>query len=240
MNPQKSIIIILMVIFLTYSVSAQQGCFIYEESPFYCTGISAEKAEQECSSYENCDYTRSFFENQDCSSAENFPQCQRLLCKSSCQQEYAGKCLSGEVPEGEENKWCSPGCCQFSYYGGNYCSFADNKWNCEVESKNKEVSQYIFAFPLSQNECQQSCQEGLLGSMENISPDAVLPSIQLYEQQNEQRNNLSAASSQTRSKDPLFFQWIFFLAIVFGMVYLLHAWWRWSKRNSLRAPHEEK
>ncbi len=215
---------------------AQEGCFLYPDSPFYCTDATSEKAQQECSFYEGCALLSAFFEGETCADADAFPSCQKVLCKSSCKEEFAGKCLGGEVPEGKESEWCSSGCCQFPYFGGSFCGYKENKWKCEIEAKNKDVGRYLFAFPIDELTCSQQCSQGLLSvekaqpeKIGNVSGETILPSLPSYPVQQYPAKDVG---------DSLFLLWLLFFAFVAGMIYLAHALWRYSKRSKLHLPEE--
>ena len=213
------------------SVAAAEGCFIHPDSTLYCTNITSEKAAQECSFYDNCVLSAAFFEGASCTDPEQFPQCQKISCKSTCKDEFIGKCVGGEIPAGKEAEWCSSGCCQFPYFGGSFCGHKENKWKCEIEANNKEVIQYLFVFPLNEFTCVQQCSGGQL-SIEKFRPEnvteTILPSLPSYP---------STAESEP-STDSLFLQWALFFTFLMGLVYLIHAWWRWSRRTKLHIPSE--
>lgn len=146
------------------SASAQTGCFTYKESTFYCSDLSQVQAEEECSLYEKCNLEKNYFPQKSCGSNSNeqqFPQCQLVLCKSSCNKELSGKCAAGEVPENEMVSWCSPGCCRFDYMGGSFCEFKENKGLCEIEARNKEAPGFNFNQQLSEEECLDICSQQL-------------------------------------------------------------------------------
>ena len=48
------LVLILSILFSMTLTLAQSGCFLYSESPFYCSDLSEEKAEAECLLYEDC------------------------------------------------------------------------------------------------------------------------------------------------------------------------------------------
>lgn len=220
-----------MFLLMLPSVAAAEGCFIHPDSTFYCTNITPEKAAQECSFYDNCVLPAAYFENVSCADYEKFSQCQKILCKSSCKEEFIGKCVGGEISAGKGAEWCSPGCCQFPYFGGSFCGYKENKWKCETEAKNKEVAQYLFVFPMNEFTCAQQCNDGLL-SIEKFQPEnvteTILPSLPSY----------PSAAENEPSTNSLFLQWALFFTFLTGSVYLIHAWWRWSKRTRLHLPPE--
>ncbi|MBI2665499.1 hypothetical protein HYX12_02680, partial [Candidatus Woesearchaeota archaeon] len=143
-----STLIILLVISLA---SAQTGCFLYPESPFFCQQISLEQAQEECSVFNRCSVER-VFKEAPCSS---LPECFTILCKDTCQEEYAGRCASGIA----NSSWCAPGCCQFSYFDGEFCEPTAGKGICEVEAKNREAISYRFTDALQITECHEQCKK---------------------------------------------------------------------------------
>lgn len=159
MNEMRGLfLVVLLLLFLIPFVSADilEGCFLLPESSFYCQNILVSSAREECSFAPGCVLETVFSEGTDCNDHTLFPQCQEVLCKSSCRPQLAGKCLSGAVPEGEEQKWCSPGCCQY-IAGSTFCGPVDSKWNCEAQAYNRNATQYRFAL-LESAECVSLCQ----------------------------------------------------------------------------------
>lgn len=232
----KTLLFIVFVSVLVPPALAQEGCFLYPGSHFYCTDVTSEKAQQECSFYEGCALLSAFFEGETCANADAFPSCQKVLCKSSCKEEFMGNCLGGEVPKGMEQEWCSSGCCQFPYFGGSFCEYQETKWRCEIEAKNKDAAQYIFAFPLDKFTCEQQCSQGLLSSeksrpenIENVSGETILPSLPPYPVQQDPAKKVG---------DSLFLLWLLFFAFVAGTIYLAHAIRHYSKRSKLHLPEE--
>ncbi len=232
----NKILMTLLVLLVVPPALAQEGCFLYPDSPFYCTNIAPEKAQQECSFYEGCALLSAFFEGETCANADAFPSCQKVLCKSSCKEEFTGKCLGGEVPKGTEQEWCSSGCCEFPFFGGSFCEYQETKWRCEIEAKNKEAAQYIFAFPMDEFTCEQQCSQGLLyleksqpENIENVSGETILPSLPSYPVQQDPAR---------KAGDSFFLLWLLFSAFVAGMIYLAHAIRRYSKRSKLHLPEE--
>ena len=118
--------------FMFSLVTAETGCFLFEDSDAYCQTIDREEADFECSLF-GCDVEEKFFAEKDCSNLLEFPHCKKVLCKSSCQEDFLGKCSAGEIPAGGETEWCSPGCCKFSFFGSEFCGFEENKWLSEIQ-----------------------------------------------------------------------------------------------------------
>ncbi|MBU0456614.1 MAG: hypothetical protein ABH824_03980 [Nanoarchaeota archaeon] len=182
--------LLLIIIFISFNlialasaVSAQQGCFLYEESQYYCNDLNINEAEQECSIYEGCSIDEAYYSEDSCTNLQNFPYCEKVLCKSTCEDEFLGKCSAGKIPEGKENEWCVSGCCQFNYYDNDYCGFKKSKWLCEIEAKNRNTIQFIFGYPADENSCNQQCAQGIISwekvskglQVETVSEDLSLP-----------------------------------------------------------------
>jgi hypothetical protein len=164
---------------------AQIGCFTHVNSPFYCSDLDAIQAQQECSIYEDCILEQNFFPDQTCIDVISFPECSYVNCKSSCQPEISGLCLAGEIPAGEETQWCSPGCCMFPYYGGDYCEYQANKWLCENDAQNKGASNLAYFTEFSEEQCTASCSTGAAtqADLEPVTPpqQVVSPEQQIIQ-----------------------------------------------------------
>lgn len=146
------LVLILSILFSMTLTLAQSGCFLYSESPFYCSDLSEEKAEAECLLYEDCALNNVFHLEESCIKKETFPECKVILCKDNCQKEVAGKCFGGEILITEKDQWCNSGCCYFEYYQNNYCNYKENKASCETEARNKDA--ITFSFDLNKKEAQ--------------------------------------------------------------------------------------
>ncbi|HLD72481.1 MAG TPA: hypothetical protein VJA23_02765 [Candidatus Nanoarchaeia archaeon] len=166
----KKRILIFTVLFLISSISVYSGCFLYPESTYYCSDLSQEQAEQECTQY-SCQLETVFFSEASCGDNQLFSECTPILCKGSCTKELLGKCSSGAVPQGEEEIWCSSGgCCQFDYLSGSYCNYKSSKALCEIEAKNKDVQQFGFDSLISQEQCPSLCSQQQLNlDLETVS-----------------------------------------------------------------------
>src|SRR3989338_3339497 len=166
----KKRILIFTVLFLISSISVYSGCFLYPESTYYCSDLSQEQAEQECTQY-SCQLETVFFSEASCGDNQLFSECTPILCKGSCTKELLGKCSSGAVPQGEEQIWCSSGgCCQFDYLSGSYCNYKSSKALCEIEAKNKDVQQFGFDSLISQEQCPSLCSQQQLNlDLETVS-----------------------------------------------------------------------
>ena len=147
----------LFVLFFASYASAQSGCFINPESTYYCSDLTFAEAELECSLL-GCPVEDYFFTEETCNDKELFTECQSVLCKSTCTQELLGRCQTGPVPEGQEDLWCSSGgCCQFELTAGKYCEYKSSKGLCEVEARNKDITEFSFVIDLSRSLCQEWC-----------------------------------------------------------------------------------
>lgn len=154
---QRWMIILWWLILLSVFTLAESGCFLYPESSLYCSDVERQPAEEECSLFEDCAIDTSFSSGKSCENLTAFPECQLVLCKSSCQQEFSGQCGAGGLPASEREEWCSPGCCRFTSRDQNHCSYTSNKWFCEVEVRNKLVQEFNFNLELLKPECNQEC-----------------------------------------------------------------------------------
>ena len=143
--------LILVVLLLLPLALAQSGCILDKENPFYCQDKEETEAMKICNYFGDCVYQK----GQSCSA---FPECQKVLCKSFCQETYFGLCTAGEVPAGEQEQWCMPGCCQFSYYNTSFCSSEPSQWHCEIAAENREASEYRFLPALAKDNCNAVCQ----------------------------------------------------------------------------------
>lgn len=165
----KKTILIFIALFLASFIFVYGGCFLYPESTYYCSDLSPEQAEQECTQY-GCQLETVFFSEASCGDNQLFSECTPILCKGSCTQELLGKCSSGAVPLGEEQIWCSSGgCCQFNYLSGSFCSYKSSKALCEIEAKNKDLQQFGFDSLISQEQCTSLCSQQLTLDLETVS-----------------------------------------------------------------------
>lgn len=153
--------LMLVVLLAASLVSAEEGCYIYKESALYCFDLGREDALGDCSIYGGCMFEKIFFEGKSCSNLDMFLECEEILCKSTCDYETRGNCWAGEVPAGEEQVWCSSGCCRFEYYKEEFCEFKKNKWLCEIEAKNKDIKQFKFE-AMDEKECREICSKALI------------------------------------------------------------------------------
>jgi len=257
---KKIIFGIALMFFLMIGVSlitAESGCFTYSDSPLYCNDIENSEAEVECSFYEDCNLQTNFNAQQSCTEVTAFSECEQILCKSSCQYESRGGCASGEVPEEEEQQWCSPGCCMFSDASGDYCSYEQTKWLCENNANNRNVNTFGFETSWSEPECNSKCS-GASGLPSSSSPSysssssvvqsAVSPredsSVSTYSLQ--QSPSSSSAKPLTISVESSSGAWWWILGtlVLIALVYLaVRTYLRWEElfsRASTGFIHEEK
>ncbi|MFH0701894.1 MAG: hypothetical protein V2A62_05675 [Candidatus Woesearchaeota archaeon] len=200
-------------------VSAQTGCFSYPDSALYCNEIEMEQAQQECFFYSDCSLEQYFSSGESCQNQDLFPPCQKVWCKSTCRQEWNGKCSAGSFALTEKEQWCSAGCCQFKYSGSEYCGFKKNHWLCEIESKNKEATTYSFNSPLSEEVCLHQCgkvsiEEEQTAANEDNSSILVSPLVQ------DENENSSLG----------IFWWGLFILILFLGFY---SWNKWKGKFTL-------
>lgn len=153
----KPVLFLGIVLLSSFFVLADDGCFTYPESTLYCTIVPQELAETECNFFEGCDFSATFNSGLDCSDASLFSECQKIMCKSTCEKTYLGRCSGGAIPEGQEQEWCSAGCCQLSYLGQDHCDSAKTKWECNINARNKELSSFMFISSLGKEECTAFC-----------------------------------------------------------------------------------
>lgn len=191
----------ILIISLLTLVSAQ--CFTYPESSLFCTPINTEEAQQECSFYSDC-FVEQHYTEVECTQVE---ACQKIPCKSTCQEEFRSRCSAGEVPLNEKEYWCSSGCCQFEYFEGEYCTYQNNRWRCQIESENREVPLFNFEL-MSESECSALC------SPSNVSDNSLIS----------EQPTLSKGSSST-------LWWIITLVFIFVGAYLFAGYFFKRKVN---------
>ncbi len=149
--------VLIVVLLLSFPfLLAAPSCFLYENSPLYCTDLEQGEAESECLQYGDCTMPQ-YFTTDACSFR---PECQKVICKSSCLEEFVGKCITGAIPFGEEAAWCSSGCCSFAYDGQNYCNLKPTKWHCENEAYNRGSPEFSFDTDKDEEICMAFCASG--------------------------------------------------------------------------------
>jgi hypothetical protein len=151
-------IILLFIILLLAAVSvfAETGCYLDPNSDGYCTELELTVAQEECHLNDDCEISTVFANDQACS---NFDECEVILCKSSCEQEFAGLCTSGPVPTNQADLWCqSEGCCRFYNSGTNpFCQIEDNKWLCHIAATNVESENLDWDQSINKISCKETC-----------------------------------------------------------------------------------
>ncbi len=164
-------ILILILVLLTFPIAlAQSGCFLSKDSSFYCQTIDKEQALEECQN-KQCNLETSFIENKDCTK-ENFPQCEQILCKSSCQQDFLGNCLSGPIPNDNKEEWCQPGCCSYLANEKLSCSYQNRQGICEAQARNKNENEFYYQ-PLEKPQCESLCQTKIT-TVEDLSSNGFI------------------------------------------------------------------
>lgn len=175
---------IFVFLFSIKLISAQEGCYLYPDSQLYCFSLENQDALEDCMSHDDCRLSEVFFPDQDCQDQTTFPVCEEVFCKSTCDYTFLGKCLGGKITPGQEQLWCSPGCCRF-HSTPPFCSFQQTKWLCEVEARNKAAPQFNFDPSLTQAACQAYCSQTPPQTitqnlpMEPVSPPPSLPVVEV-------------------------------------------------------------
>jgi hypothetical protein len=253
--------LILSIILSANIVLAQTGCFLYPESPFYCSDLNMEKAEAECLLYDNCDLTNNFYLEESCANKETFSECQVVLCKDTCQNEVLGKCLGGEISISEKDQWCNSGCCYFEYYQDNYCDYKESKGDCEIEARNKDAEEFNFNLNKKEAQCLNFCVQEeyldpLIGSnlffeevSEKLDPIVTFSNINIDTNLAEEKEELFQPELENK-KDYL--PWVlliglFLAAIIFyfyrkpnALKKQLNAIFNFIKKNILSRKRKEK
>jgi len=209
--------------------SAAADCFTYQDSPFYCTEMSKQDAVNECSLYPGC--VNSIFSTPQ--SCAELPECQKVLCKSTCRETFLGNCASGEVPSGEEEQWCSAGCCSFQYGNQNYCQYTTDKWRCAVAAQNKFVVNYNFDTNLNQQSCSNFCSQNSFGSTV-VSQQPANPA-QTLEKISKPQQNVPIPSEQ---QDYAVLWIIILILLLAALFYFYHYFHRSLRQTNL--PSVEK
>lgn len=199
--------ILITVLLLSLTIVLADGCFLYPDSVVYCTDISLQEAQEECSFQERCEIQESFKDAVTCSS---LPECQKIICKTSCREEFAGRCPEGQVGEND----CKTGCCQFDYSSGQqlsekFCDYTLSQRNCEIEAKNKEATGYFFNTQLNAKSCTLWCGQG-----KNISNKLEMVTA------------LSSPPQQELTTSPVLRVVINTLLIILGLAAFFYILWR--------------
>lgn len=157
------LILLLPIVIFSQSSLASGGCFISPDSDLFCKFINLIELEQECGSLEGCNLNEHFLYEQNCSQVQ---ACKKVLCKSSCDLEYLGRCLQGEIPEGEFKEWCFEGCCRFELLTNSYCQIEKTKQSCGIEASNKGVNEISWDITQGKESCLSSCGGIALSDLE--------------------------------------------------------------------------
>ncbi len=226
------LLFLVLFLLLPFSVFAEQGCFLYLDSPEYCQVISKELATEECLLFNRCE-VKEVFVRDTCSSRE---ECRKIICKSSCRNEFAGRCPAGEAPD---TQWCTPGCCQFAYGEKTFCSSVQSKSRCIVEVQNRDVTEYRFT-ALDTVLCQQYCAEKkLLPGEEQTLLEKQGPETAENEEVTDLAEKAEKKEEETTKKEEASFTsglfWILLLLAV-GFAFLFQLLW---KRAHRFLPQEE-
>lgn len=151
---KKSINTLLLIfLFIIPYIHAQSGCFLYAKSPSYCQDIESNQAQIECAEFEDCNLNTAL----SISPCSTLITCQKILCKDTCTQVYAGLCPSGSLTPEEQDHWCSPGCCRIHYESGNVCTYLQTQSACEQQAKQQHASAFNYDSTLTQSTCQNYC-----------------------------------------------------------------------------------
>jgi len=161
-------IILLSVVIFSQLTLASGGCFISPDSDLFCKFINLIELEQECNSLEGCNLNDHFLYEQNCSQVQT---CKKVLCKSSCDLEYLGRCLQGEIPEGEFEEWCSEGCCRFKLLTNDYCRTEKTKQSCGIEASNRGIYEVSWDTTLDEDSCLSSCEQIYSSDLESFNFD---------------------------------------------------------------------
>ncbi|MBI2662259.1 hypothetical protein HYX11_02260 [Candidatus Woesearchaeota archaeon] len=202
-----------------YLVSAVNGCFLYKESARYCQDIDSEQAQQECGNYGDCGLQDVFLRGKDCLSVSD---CKKIMCKSSCQLDFAGKCNAGEIIKDQEQEWCNEGCCKF-YTAGSFCEAKASKWLCEVEARNTEAKQFAFDTQMKSEDCNNYCSWELSAGSD-VTRGLKLEDVSVLKKEENKRVKNGSEITKTESNNSLGpgIWAVMILAIVGGIIYYVY------------------
>lgn len=162
------LIVLFSIVIFSQLTLASGGCFVSPDSDLFCKFIDLIELEQECNNLEGCNLNDHFLYEQNCSQVQ---ACKKVLCKSSCDLEYLGRCLQGEIPEGEFEEWCSEGCCKFELLTNNYCQIEKTKQSCGIEASNRGIYEISWDTALEEDSCLSSCEEISSSDLESFDFD---------------------------------------------------------------------
>jgi len=248
----KQFPIIILVLLTLPLVLAESGCFLSKDSSFYCQTIDKDQAIEECQN-KQCDLKTSFIENKDCTK-ENVPQCEQILCKSSCQNDFLGNCLSGPIPDDNKEAWCQPGCCAYLANEEVKCSYQNRQGICEAQARNKNENEFYYQ-PLEKPQCETLCTTKIT-NIQDLSPNGFTlhqvqssktsssnttsssPSIQLTTESPKTKTTPKTTTppSPTEKKESSSnsFIWLLVIIILAGIGYYLY-----NQQQKQQQPNEE-
>lgn len=149
----------LLFVLLTISLAlAETGCFLEKDSSFYCQTIDKDQATEECQ-LKQCTLEKSFIPNTPCTT-KTYPECEQILCKSSCQLDFAGNCRSGSIPEEHKQEWCTPICCAYIIDDKITCAPQFRQGICESQAKNKNLNTY-YTLASKKQQCETLCETNI-------------------------------------------------------------------------------
>ncbi len=146
---------------LAQATTSSTGCFLYEDSPYYCKDISESQAKEECN-LQGCNL-QTVYKQQFCATLPKEISCAKVLCKSTCTTIPAQDCTAGAVPTGEESLWCQPGCCKYQSLEDTICIGTVNRNSCLQTAKSGQATTYEY-LPTSTS-CTLECNRGLTNSI---------------------------------------------------------------------------
>ncbi len=198
--------VIVLTTLFSLSTLAATGCFLWEESPYFCQEINDKVAVQQCLREDGCVLSDNFFSDVSCNTLS---ECKPILCKATCSIELRGSCGSGSLKETEKDLWCKPGCCTFTIADARSCQPTSTKGLCELAARNKGAPTYLFTSSLDSSQCQQACSSQQFASfvLETVTPKEPIV-------------RSAPTSSNTSTFSPLL--WLLILASAALLAYLLY------------------
>jgi hypothetical protein len=230
MKKNKIMMISLTLFFLLIisSLSSADSCFLYKESPLYCLEVDEVSAKQECSS--PCSLEKYYQKGKSCS---DFSECTPLLCKDSCEFIFSGRCLSGAVPLGEEERWCNSGCCLFPLNSDQKsqavssdtkfsCSYQLDRQECLLLASGKKSSEYSYDSSLKKESCLEICSKTIpeklkiysQSSKELTSSSEINPATDPLSSGNIDGSSSLVAEESENDRSEGGFSWWWFIVII--------------------------
>jgi hypothetical protein len=191
----KTITLPLFTLLLLPLALAETGCFLEKDSSFYCQTIDQEQAIEECQ-LKQCNLEKSFISNTPCS-PENVPECEQILCKSSCQNDFAGNCRSGQIPEENKDEWCTPICCVYFIDEKISCTSQFRQGICESQAKNKNLDSY-YTLPTDKQSCETIC-ETKINALEDLNTNNFIKHHIFISS----KQNTTTTTSKTKPSPPV-------------------------------------